>query len=143
MSEPIVLEFEVTAGVEHAFATWTERCSMWWPPSHSMGGGDGFEVVFQPFVGGRVYEIGGDGVEHEWGRVTVWDPPRHVEYRWHIFVGPEKATTVSVTFTPSASGTTVRLVNSGFDVFGDGAGERIQRVGSAWAIITDRYRVGS
>jgi hypothetical protein len=36
MIEPIRLAFEVACGVEHAFATWTERTSTWWPASHTV-----------------------------------------------------------------------------------------------------------
>ena len=137
---PIVLEFEVAAPVDHAFEMWTRRCALWWPRSHSVGQGDGFDVVFEPFVGGRVYETGVAGEEHDWGEVTVWDPPHRVEYLWHIFLDREKATLVSLTFTAVDGGTAVRLENSGFEVFGDGADERMGRVGSAWAGITGRYR---
>ena len=65
--KPIVVEFEVKADVDHAFSVWTERSTLWWPPSHSMSQTDGFEVVFEPFAGGRIYEQGPDGTEHEWG----------------------------------------------------------------------------
>jgi len=99
-----------------------------------------FSVVFEPRAGGRIFERGPDGAEHEWGQVTAWDAPHHLAYRWHIFLDPGRATTVEVTFEPSGVGTRVRLVNDGFEVFGDGAGERAGRVGDAWAGITDRYR---
>lgn len=138
--EPIVLEFEVQASPEHAFKTWTEECAIWWPRSHCMSQSDGFDVVFEPFVGGRIYERGADGVEYEWGEITVWDAPGRLEYRWHIFLGADKATLVQVTFTDSEDGTRVRLENSGFEVFGDGADERKGRVGSAWKGITGHYR---
>lgn len=138
--DPIVLEFEVRAGPEHAFKTWTERCALWWPPSHCMSHADGFDVVFEPFIGGRIYETGADGTEYEWGQITVWDEPHRVEYRWHIFLEADQATLVEVTFTASEEGTLVRLENSGFEVFGEGAKERTERVGSAWAGITEHYR---
>lgn len=138
--DPIVIEFDVNAPVERAFQIWTERCAMWWPRSHSMSQADAFEVVFEPHVGGRVYERGPDGVEHEWGEVTGWDPPHRVEYLWHIFLDRDKATAVSVTFSPTDDGTRVRLENSGFEVFGDGAAERKGRVGGAWEGITQHYR---
>jgi len=105
-----------------------------------MSGQSGFDVVFEPKVGGRIYEIGADGSEHEWGEVQVWDPPGRLRYAWHIFLEPDRATTVEVTFAPTAGGTLVRLVNSGFEIFGDGAGERAVRVGSAWGGITEEYR---
>lgn len=138
--DPVFLEFEVEASVESAFATWTERANVWWPRSHSMSQSDGFQVVFEPRVGGRIYERSPDGTEHEWGEITVWKPPERVEYRWHIFLGPDKATDVSVTFTPTDGGTTVRLENSGFEVFGDSAAERAPRVAGAWGSITQDYR---
>jgi len=138
--KPIVVEFAVGAPIDHAFAMWTDRCTLWWPRSHSMSQADGFEVVFEPFVGGRVYERGPDGMEYEWGEIVAWDPPNRVEYSWHIFLDPDRATRVSVTFTPGVSGTTVRLENSGFEVFGDNAEERVERVGSAWDGITSQYR---
>lgn len=140
MTGPIVLEFDVDASPEHAFEVWTRHCGTWWPPSHSMSGRDDFEVVFEPFVGGRVFEQSADGTEYEWGEVTVWDPPERLEYLWHIFLDREKATKVSVTFAQSGDGSVVKLENSGFDVFGEGAGDRRERVGSAWVGITDRYR---
>lgn len=99
-----------------------------------------FDVIFEPFVGGRVYERASDGSEHEWGEVTTWDPPHRVEYLWHIFLEREKATRVTVTFTESQGGSVVRLVNSGFEVLGQAGGERMGRVGSAWVGITDRYQ---
>lgn len=137
---PIVIEFEVDATPEHAFELWTARAAMWWPRTHSVSQTGGFEVVFEPEVGGRVYERGSDGSEHEWGQITVWDPPTRVDYLWHIFLERDKATKVSVTFEPIGSRTRVRLENSGFEVFGDGAPERRQRVGTAWTGITGFYR---
>lgn len=138
--EPIVVEFEVKANVDHAFSVWTERSTLWWPLSHSMSQTDGFEVVFEPFAGGRVYELGSDGTEHEWGEIIVWDPPHRVEYWWHIFLDRDMATRVNISFTASASGTSVRLENSGFAVFGDAGSKRSERVGEVWQGITRHYR---
>ena len=139
--EPIVIEFDVSAAPEHAYATWTQRCGMWWPATHSVGQAEGFEVVFEPIVGGRIFERTAEGIEHEWGTVTRWEPPHLVSYRWHIFLPPDRATEVSVTFTPTDVGTRVRVENVGFEIFGDGAEERMVRVGGAWGSITDRYRL--
>lgn len=140
MTEPIALEFTVSAPPERAFLVWTDECSRWWPQSHSMSGQSGFDVVFEPRAGGRIYEIGADGSEHDWGEVEIWEPPQRLRYAWYIFLEPERATTVEVTFVPDTDGTRVRLVNSGFEVFGDGAGDRVMRVGSAWDGIAGEYR---
>lgn len=140
MMGPIVLEFEVEADINNAFEMWTKRCALWWPTSHSMSETAGFEVTFEPFTGGRIYETGPDGAEYEWGEVTVWDPPKRIEYWWHIFLDRDKATKVTVEFDEVDEGTIVRLENAGFEVFGDGAAERRGRVESAWAGITGHFR---
>ena len=138
--EPIIVEFDVKTDVEHAFAMWTEKCALWWPRSHCMSQAEGFEVVFEPFVGGRIVETGPDGAEYDWGEVTLWEPPHRVDYRWHIFLDSDRATMVCVAFEPRDGGTRVRLENSGFEIFGDGTADRIERVGGAWAGITGHYR---
>jgi uncharacterized protein YndB with AHSA1/START domain len=138
--DPIVIEFELNTTADHAFATWTEKCTLWWPRSHTMSDADGFEVVFEPFVGGRIFERGGDGEEYEWGELTEWDPPHRLAYQWHIFLERDRATEVSVTFTPLETGTLVRLENGGFEVFGDTGQERQDRVGAAWTGIIQHYR---
>lgn len=140
MSEPIVLEFLVEASPERAFRVWTEQCARWWPASHCMSGNESFEVVFEPRSGGRIYEVGSDGVEHEWGRVELWDPPRRLSYTWHIFLDPSHATLVEVGFTAVGASTVVKLENGGFGVFGDDAAPRADRVHGAWEGITESYR---
>lgn len=140
MTDPILVEFEVDAPKSHAFEVWTRRCGMWWPRSHSMSQSDDFDVVFEPRVGGRIYEITPQGEEHEWGEVTVWDPPNRLEYLWHIFLRRSQATLVRVTFSESGDGSKVTLENSGFEVFDTAADQRRERVGSAWLGITQSYR---
>jgi uncharacterized protein YndB with AHSA1/START domain len=138
--DPIVIEFELNTSADHAFAMWTERCTLWWPRSHTMSHADGFEVVFEPRVGGRVFERGIEGEEFEWGEVTEWNPPHSLSYLWHIFLERDKATEVSVTFTPVDGGILVRLENNGFEIFGHGARERKGRVADAWTGIVQQYR---
>jgi len=40
--------------------------------------------VLQAGVGGRIYERAADGTEHEWGEVTVWQPPERLAYLWYL-----------------------------------------------------------
>ena len=86
MIEPIRLSFEVACPVDHAFATWTERTSTWWPSSHTVTGADGLDISFEPRVGGRIFERTSGGEEHDWGEITVWEPPRRLGYLWHLRV---------------------------------------------------------
>ena len=49
-------------------------------------------------VGGRIYERTADGVEHDWGVVTVWDPPKRLAYLWHLGRDRSEATDVDIRF---------------------------------------------
>jgi hypothetical protein len=60
--EPLRVEVVLDYSVEHAFATWTERFSSWWPRGHSVSG-DPAAVTLEPRVGGRIFERTRDGEE--------------------------------------------------------------------------------
>lgn len=139
--KPIVVEFDVACSREHAFWMWTERAGLWWPRSHTLSGDPNLEVYFEGEAGGRIYERGPDGTEHEWGEVKVWDPPNRIEYLWHIFFDRSEATDVTVTFEAVGDGTRVRLHQDGFDRLPADVGlPRRDRTEGAWAEVTGYYR---
>ena len=141
MTEPIIVEFDVRASPGHAFRVWTEKPSMWWPRSHTVTRDPDLTVVFEPFQGGRIYERGTDGAEHEWGEVLIWEPPVRIGYLWHLFFDRSEATEITVTFTEIESGARVRLVQSGFEnLQGDVANDRRTRTNHAWLELTGLYR---
>ena len=128
MTDPLVLEFDVATEAGHAFAMWTERTGLWWPRTHTVSGDDDLVVVFEPEVGGRIYERAQDGTEHDWGEVLDWDPPNRVAYLWHLFFDRREATEVEVTFTPNQGATRVRIAQRGFARLGaDGPPRRARR----------------
>ena len=139
--EPIVVEFDVRATPEHAFDVWTSRPSLWWPRSHTVSQDPELTVVFEPFPGGRIYERGSDGAEHEWGEVILWEPPARLNYLWHLFFDRSEATEITVTFTAKEQGSRVRLVQTGFEKLGEAVGpERRNRTNHAWLEVTGHYR---
>ncbi|HEX5695171.1 MAG TPA: SRPBCC domain-containing protein [Acidimicrobiia bacterium] len=139
--EPIVVEFDVMTSPQHAFDVWTSKPSMWWPRSHTLTQDPDLTVVFEGFAGGRIYERGSDGSEHEWGEILLWEPPLRVDYLWHLFFERSEATEISVTFTEIDSGSRVRLVQTGFEKLGDEVGtERRRRTSHAWLEVTGFYR---
>lgn len=108
MIEPIRVTIDVACEPEHAFRTWTSRASAWWPPDHTASHEQDAEIVFEPRVGGRIFERTATGQEIEWGQVTDWDPPRRLRYQWHIAADPADATEVEIVFRElEASLTTV------------------------------------
>ncbi|HEY5890980.1 MAG TPA: SRPBCC domain-containing protein [Acidimicrobiia bacterium] len=139
--EPIVVEFEVACSPDHTFEMWTERAAMWWPRSHSMSQDAAMEVSFEPHVGGRVFERATDGSEFEWGEVTVWEPPERIGYLWHLFFDRSQATDIQVTFSPTGTGTTVQLRQTGFERLPSDVGlTRRNRTEGAWAEVARHYR---
>jgi hypothetical protein len=76
--EPIELRFTVDCSPKHAFGVWATRTSLWWPHSHSVSGDPGLTVTFEPRPGGRIFERTRGGVEHDWGEVLAWEPPRRL-----------------------------------------------------------------
>ncbi len=120
MTEPLHLSFEVDCQPAAAFATWTTRASTWWPADHTVSCERGVQIVFEEGVGGRIFERTPGGVEHEWGRVTLWDPPDRLGYTWHLRFSPEDATDVVIRFVPSGDDRTrVEIQHSGWDRLGE------------------------
>lgn len=125
MIEPIRISFDVDCSPAHAFATWTERASAWWPPEHTVSHEPGAEIVFEPRPGGRIVERTADGTEIDWGEIVEWDPPRRLRYTWHIATEPANATDVEIAFHELPGRTTrVEIVHGGWD--------RLGSVGRAW-----------
>ncbi len=83
MTTPLRLSFDVDCPPQHAFTVWTSKIGTWWPRDHTVSG-DPEEVVLESGAGGRIYERTAAGERHEWGEVTVWEPPRRLAYLWHI-----------------------------------------------------------
>jgi hypothetical protein len=76
VTSPLRISFEVACPAEHAFAVWTSRIGTWWPPDHTVSGEADLTVVLEGVVGGRIFERTSEGVEHDWGTVTIWERRR-------------------------------------------------------------------
>jgi uncharacterized protein YndB with AHSA1/START domain len=125
--EPIRWSFDVECPADHAFAVWTAETSRWWPTDHTMTTEPGVQVVFEPRVGGRIFERTVGGAEFEWGEITVWEPPRRLGYLWHLRADRSDATDVEITFTPRGAFTTrVDVEHRGW--------ERLGARGASWRI---------
>ena len=83
MTGPLLISFDVDCSADHAFDVWTSRIGTWWPRDHTVSG-DPEEIVLEGGPGGRIYERTSAGERHEWGEVTVWEPPRRLAYLWHL-----------------------------------------------------------
>ena len=74
----------VQAPIERAFKVFTEDFDRVKPREHNMLPVDIAETVFEPHVGGHVYDRGVDGSECRWARVLAYEPPHRVVFTWDI-----------------------------------------------------------
>lgn len=137
---PLKKSITVPWPLEAAFQRFTVRIADWWPMrSHSVGGERTQKVVFEGREGGRIYEIERDGEQHDWGRITVWDPPGRVAFTWHPGRTPDTAQEVEVRFTATREGTRVDLIHTGWERLGDLARRARRGYPIGWAYVLRLY----
>jgi uncharacterized protein YndB with AHSA1/START domain len=78
------LEIVVEGAIAKAFAVFTEGIGTWFPPEYNLLPVPIAERVFEPRLGGRVYDRGTDGSICQWARVLAYEPPRRVVISWDI-----------------------------------------------------------
>jgi uncharacterized protein YndB with AHSA1/START domain len=94
----------VDTPIERAFSVFTEDFGSFKPPEHNLLSVDIAETVFEPHVGGHLYDRGVDGSECHWARVLAYEPPNRVviswdiDPQWQIETDPEKTSEVEVRF---------------------------------------------
>jgi uncharacterized protein YndB with AHSA1/START domain len=123
----------VHAPIEQAFTVFTDRFGDFKPPEHNMLGVPIAETVFEPKVGGNIYDRGTDGSECRWARILAFDPPHRVVFSWDIGptwqveTDPDLTSEVEVTFIAEAPDRTrVELEH-----------RHLERHGSGWESIRD------
>src|SRR5690606_28751026 len=74
----------VDASIEQAFSVFTDRLGDFKPREHNLHGKPITETVFEPRVGGHIYDRADDGSECRWARILVYEPPTRVVFSWDI-----------------------------------------------------------
>ena len=139
MIDPIRLAFEVRASPGRAFDVWTGRISQWWPADHTVSGSPGLTVVLEPRAGGRIFERAPNGTEHEWGEVTVWEPPSRFVYLWHLRRDRADATEVEIRFSPVGDATLVEIEHRGWERLGADGQDWRDRNRGGWATLLPHF----
>jgi uncharacterized protein YndB with AHSA1/START domain len=138
----------VDAPIERAFAVFTERFGDFKPPEHNLLGAPIVETVFEPRVGGHIYDRAVDGSECRWARVLVYEPPGRVVFswdispQWQIETEPANTSEVEVRFVAeTAHRTRLELEHRNLDRHGPGwEGVREGVEGDAgWPLYLHRY----
>jgi len=138
----------VEAPLARAFAVFVEDFDRVKPREHNLLGADVAETVFEPRVGGHIYDRGVDGSECRWARVLAYEPPNRVVFTWDISPhwqvesDPEKTSEVEVRFvSESAERTRVELEHRNLDRHGvgwEGMRAGVEAEGG-WPLYLSRY----
>jgi uncharacterized protein YndB with AHSA1/START domain len=95
-------------------------------------------------VGGRIFERTPEGDEHDWGQVTIWEPPSRISYLWHLRQDRADATEVEITFAPAeGDGTRVSIVHRGWDRLGIHGPERRELNQRGWAGLLPHFQAAA
>jgi len=138
----------VDAPIDRAFTVFTDRFGDFKPPEHNLLRVPIAETVFEPKVGGHIYDRGTDGSECRWARILAYDPPRRVVFSWDIGptwqveADPERTSEVEVTFVAETPDRTrVELEHRHLDRHGPGWESVRDGVGhdQGWPLYFDRY----
>lgn len=134
---PVVKTITVRCAPATAFRVFTSEIGQWWPlADFSMN--NATDCHFEPYVGGRLYQIDKDGAEIAWGQVLAWDPPHAMAFSWQVLCTPEEAQQIDVTFRPVADGTEVTLVHAGWDRLKTGGAERRDAYNGGWVTVFEQ-----
>jgi uncharacterized protein YndB with AHSA1/START domain len=150
MTEPrrVAHRVVVNAPIERAFAVFTERFGDFKPREHNLLDVPIAETVFEPRVGGHIYDRGVDGSECRWARILAYEPPHRVLFTWDIGptwqleADPAKTSEVEVRFTAEPGDRTrVDLEHRHIDRHGPGWESVADGVDgdAGWPLYLDRY----
>src|SRR5215467_2878482 len=138
----------VNAPIEQAFTVFTDRFGDFKPREHNLLRAPIVETVFEPRVGGHIYDRGADGSECRWARVLAYEPPTRVVFSWDIGptwqveTNPDNTSEVEVVFiAESPTRTRVELEHRHIDRHGPGWESVRDGIGhdQGWQLYLDRY----
>jgi uncharacterized protein YndB with AHSA1/START domain len=138
----------VDAPIEEAFSVFTEGFGRFKPREHNLLEVEVAETVFEPRVGGSLYDRGVDGSVCRWARVLAYDPPERVVISWDISpqwqleTDLEKTSEVEVRFFAEApERTRLELQHRNLERHGEGWEGVRDGVAAeeGWPLYLDRY----
>lgn len=122
--DAVVVEQQINASPERVFQALTDakQLTAWWGQEENC---ENMSWEFEARLGGRyrvrdrtkkpMEQLGGKQEFEAHGTITVYDPPRTLEYTWFADWSdiPTQETRVRYDLTPRAGGTLVRVTHSG------------------------------
>jgi DNA-binding transcriptional ArsR family regulator/uncharacterized protein YndB with AHSA1/START domain len=138
----------VEAPIDRAFDVFTNDFGRFKPSEHNLLPAEIAETVFEPHVGGYLYDRGVDGSECRWARVLAYEPPHRlllswsISPHWQLETDAERESEWEVRFvaeTPER--TRVELEHRHLDRHGEGWEGLREGVagGEGWPLYLERY----
>ena len=117
----------VQAPIERAFAVFTERFGDFKPPEHNLLARPIAETVFEPEVGGHIYDRASTAANAAGRAILAYEPPQRVVFswdigpQWQIETDPDQTSEVEVRFVAETPDRTrVELEHRHIDRHGPG-----------------------
>lgn len=117
----------VSAPIERAFRVFIEQFDHIKPRDHNLLRVPIAKTVFEPRVGGHVFDRGVDGSECHWARVLAYEAPHHVviswdiNARWEVETDPDRTSEVEIRFiSESPDRTRVEVEHRKLEAHGEG-----------------------
>jgi uncharacterized protein YndB with AHSA1/START domain len=138
----------VNAPISEAFKVFTERFGDFKPREHNLLRAPIAETIFEPRVGGHIYDRAVDGTECRWARILAFEPPDRVVFswdispQWQVEPHPDLTSEVEVRFVAEApERTRVELEHRNIDKHGPGWESVRDGVDneSGWPLYLQRY----
>jgi uncharacterized protein YndB with AHSA1/START domain len=138
----------VNTAIDKAFTAFTERFGDFKPAEHNLLRAPIAETVFEPHVGGHIYDRATDGSECRWARVLAYEPPHRVVFswdigpQWQVETDPELTSEVEIRFVAETTERTrVELEHRHLDRHGPGWQALAEAIDGdqGWPLYLDRY----
>jgi uncharacterized protein YndB with AHSA1/START domain len=140
---PVRRSVHVNVPPAKAFQVFTAGMSRWWLPMYKIGATAFTDIVVEPGVGGRWFERGSDGIESQWGKVLVWEPPARLVLAWQVDgawkFDAELLTEVEILFSVEGDGTRVELEHRNLDRFASHVDAMAAAVNRGWPALLEAY----
>lgn len=146
MTTSVKQSIVVNAPIARAFKVFTEDFGRFKPAEHNLLAVAIAETIFEPRVGGYLYDRGVDGSECRWARVLAYEPPNRVVLtwnispRWQIETDPDKVSEWEVRFiAETEQRTRVELEHRNLERHGAGWESVRDGVVSGWPLYLKNY----
>jgi hypothetical protein len=121
---PVVKTLEIKRSADDAFRMYVHEGAKWWPlDTHALSPENNtkaVDLIVEPRVGGRVYEVAEDKREFDWGEVLAYESGRRFAMTWQLGRARAQSGEIEVLFEPlGPSSCRITLTHTGWERMGE------------------------